>query len=481
VIYQMYPCLRYLVPRFIGGVLVLTCMCLLFFSCSPAQKYEATIESIRAHKVPQWFDDAKFGIFIHWGLYSVPGWAPPIGEPGKVDWDKWFRNNPYAEWYANTMKFEDSPTRQYHHQTYGEKFGYYDFIPIFNEENKKWDPNNWAKFFKQAGARYVVLTTKHHDGFTLWPSRVKNPKVTDCNINSPRDIVGELTSAVRGQGLKIGLYYSGGLDWTIDDTRIDNLKQNLSTPQTKEYIRYVDAHWRELIDRYKPAVLWNDIGYPRNADVLGLFAYYYNNVPDGVINNRWSVSFCDFTTPEYAKYDKITPKKWETCRGIGFSFGYNRNETEEHTLSADAIVDLLIDITSKNGNLLLNVGPTADGTIPELQAERLREVGRWLAINGQAIYGTRPWIKAEASAEPNVPIRFTTKKNTLYAILLDKPSSLRITVKSLVAPKNAKIRMLGTKGNLKWSQQGDDLVVMLPDSPPGDYAWCLEIRPAPKK
>ena len=138
-------------------------------------RYEPTWESISQHQAPEWFQDAKLGIFIHWGLYSVPGWATPTGELGKVDRNVWFKNNPYAEWYLNTLKIEGSPTEEYHAKTYGTDFGYLDFIPIFNEQVKGWNPDEWAELFREVGARYVVLTSKHHDGFTLWPSREKIP------------------------------------------------------------------------------------------------------------------------------------------------------------------------------------------------------------------------------------------------------------------------------------------------------------------
>ena len=131
----------------------------------------------------------------------MPAWAPPTGELGKVDWNVWFKNNPYAEWYMNTLKFEDSPTRQHHVQTYGKDFDYLDFIPEFNKQIAKWDPNAWAKLFQEVGARYVVLTSKHHDGFTLWPSQVKNPNRPDNRQHADRDLVGELTTAVRAEGL----------------------------------------------------------------------------------------------------------------------------------------------------------------------------------------------------------------------------------------------------------------------------------------
>src|SRR2546425_10343841 len=161
-----------------------------------AKHYDATWESIRTHTVPEWYNDAKLGIFIHWGLYSVPAWAPPTGELGKVDWNKWFIENPYAEWYLNTLRIVDSPTYKHHIATYGSNFDYYRFAGDFNKGLEKWQPERWASLFKKTGARYVVLTTKHHDGFRLWPSAIQNPHANGRDLSAKRDIVGDLASAV---------------------------------------------------------------------------------------------------------------------------------------------------------------------------------------------------------------------------------------------------------------------------------------------
>ena len=179
--------------------------------------FEPTLESVRKHENPDWYLNAKLGIFVHWGLYSLPGWAPHGGDIGEVfesgDMSNWFRNNSYAEWYLNTLKFADSPTRAWHDKTYGRDFAYDDFAPAFNQALASWDANEMASLFSEVNARYVVLTTKHHDGFTLWKSKIPCPKKP--NYHSERDLVGELTNAVRDQGMRMGLYYSGGLDWGI--------------------------------------------------------------------------------------------------------------------------------------------------------------------------------------------------------------------------------------------------------------------------
>ena len=191
------------------------------------------------------------------------------------------------------------------------------------------EPRAWAKLFAQAGVRYVVLVSKHHDGWTLWPSATPNPFLPGWHAT--RDLVGELGVAVRAQGLRYGLYYSGGLDWTFEPGPIRDLPSLMKCiPQSAQYLAYANAHWRELIARYAPCVMWNDIGYPREADLVQLFADYYAAVPDGVVNDRFVFGrqpHLDFNTPEYSAIADIYPRKWELTRGIGLAFGYNRNET----------------------------------------------------------------------------------------------------------------------------------------------------------
>ncbi len=449
-----------------------------------AQKFAPNLYSLRQHQVPDWFHDAKLGLFPVWGLYSVPGWAPPTGELGKVDPQRWFIENPYAEWYWNTMEIKESPTWKRHLEVYGKDFQYEDFVPVFLKESEKWNPDQWAKIFKDAGARYVVFTTKFHDGYPLWPSQVENPNRRVGQLGAARDYVGELTAAVRRQGMKMGVYYSGGLDWTFLGPPIADFRGVFSAiPQTPEYARYADAHWRELIERYQPSILWNDISYPEKGDFPGIVADYYNRIPEGVINNRFGrrPENADFTTPEYSSYTKITEKKWEATRGVGYSFGYNQAEGPEHVLSADALVDLLVDIVSKNGNLLLAVGPRGDGSIPEIQLERIRQLGQWLRTNGEAIYGTRYWVTAEGTTTGGARVRFTQKGDSVYALLLDEPKNARVTIRQLWAAAGTAIELLGGEDKLKWRQEGQDLAITLPGRLPGSYAYALKITPKPWK
>ncbi|UCH71892.1 MAG: alpha-L-fucosidase [Thermoplasmatales archaeon] len=443
---------------------------------------------MKTHQVPEWFHDMKLGIFIHWGLFSVPAYAAgklTLGESEKRGIEEHFKNNPYAEWYLNSLRIDGSPTQKFHKEYYGDHFSYDEFAPIFNEEIKKWNPDEMVELFKKAGAKYVVLVTKHHDGFLLWPS--KYPNLKKDNYYASRDIVGELSEAVKNRGLKMGFYYSGALDWSWNPNPITDGKSFVSNGPTEiEYTRYANNHWYELIDKYDPIILWNDIGYPPNTNVYEIFAYFYNKHPDGIINDRWRqyhksdikhppVRHFDFRTPEYEKMPEITKYKWESCRGVGYSFGYNKLETEEDYLTPEDLIRMFIDIVSKNGNLLLNLGPMSDGSIPELQKRAVLGLGEWLAKNGEAIYGTRPWERAEGKTTDDIDIRFTQKNNVLYIHLLEKPYGDKLTIISLTIPESKNIQLLGIKENLSWKQNGENLVVCLPEEIFESAAYVLKV------
>ncbi len=447
---------------------------------TPPKHYEPTIASLDTHPLPAWYDDAKLGIFIHWGLYSVPGWAEPQ-DPNHITGG--VGNTPYAEWYYNSMRNPGSPTQKYHAEHYGADYNYYNFMPIFNQEIEKWDPEKMAAIFRDAGAKYVVLTSKHHEGFTLWPSKVPNPN--QPGLHATRDLVGELSEAVRKDGMKMGLYYSGGYDWTFDRGPIEaDHDYETVQPQSTAYGKYADAQVEELITKYHPSILWNDINWPKSGNALQVEADYYNATPDGVIDDRFGIAHYDFSSPEYSKLDQISEKKWEECRGIGLSFGYNRAEGELQTMKPREVIELLVDIVSKNGNLLLDVGPQADGTIPEIQVSRLRALGAWLKQNGEAIYGTHPWTRANGTTNQldadgrAVDLRFTQKDGALFATLMGKPASSTILLHNLKAAQGSAITLLGANDSLKWTQKAADLEVTLPANLPGSYDWVLRLSPA---
>jgi alpha-L-fucosidase len=450
--------------------------------------YAPTKGSLDEHPLPAWFADAKLGIFVHWGPYSVPAWAPTgvaLADLAKQGWDKAFAGNPYAEWYWNTLAFPESATRAHHDATYGPGFPYERFGETFRAATRDWSPDPWARLFARAGARYVVLTTKHHDGFLLWPSAHQSPRMRGWR--SERDLVGELTRSVRASGMRMGLYYSGGIDWPFEGRPVRDIAGLVKAiPQGEEYARYADAHWRELIERYAPSVLWNDIGYPKAAEPLRLMADYYARVPDGVVNNRFttfgyaaSEQHHDFTTPEYAVLAEAVPGKWESCRGIGHSFGWNRAETDADLISVEKLVHLLADVVAKNGNLLLNVGPTADGSIPWPQVERLLGLGGWLDVNGEAIFGTRPWLRAAATTSDGRAVRFTRKADAVYAIVLGAAQRERVRIPALGALANTRVELLGRSGALGFTSDANGLEVALPGPGDGSPALALRIVPEP--
>jgi alpha-L-fucosidase len=409
---------------------------------------------------------------------SAPSCCGKLLEPPDYG-REFFTHIPYVEWYPNTILIDGSPAQLHHVATYGPGFPYEDFRPQFEAAAAGWSADAWADLFQLAGARYVVLVTKHHDGFALWPTGVPHP--TRPGWHMARDVVGELTSAVRRRCMRMGLYYSGGFDWSIQPGPVETALDALTVlPQTPEYIDYADAQWRELIARYRPAALWNDIGYPSTAGALQLFADYYNALPDGVINDRFSLlagtTHHDYVTPEFTVLTDISATKFETVRGMGRGFGYNQNETEADYETADGLVHLLVDVVSKNGNLLLNVGPMADGTIPAPQVTRLQAMGAWLAVNGEAIFATRPWVRAEGVTGDGTPLRFTASQDgtRLFAIVLGPLPAGEITLVGVGSTARA-VSLLGTEGELPATASGADLRIMLPPSPPPQAAHVFAL------
>ena len=337
--------------------------------------------------LPDWFATPQLGIFVHWTMATVPAFAPLTDDPFTLaeqhGWEYAITNTPYVEWYENSLALTDSPVAQYHQQHYGPQ-PYEAFAPTWVQAQSAWDANEWAHTFAATGATYVVLVTKHHDGFCLWPTDTPNPFLPEWHTE--RDVVGELAVAVRAAGMRFGVYYSGGLDWTFVGPRTgqpirDFRSMIAAIPRSAEYEAHATAHWHELIDRYQPDVLWNDIHWAFDAQPL--FDYYYARVPHGVVNDRFNIPgvkagtvHADFVTPEYrSRPADGDTRKFEVCRGLGRSFGYNAQETEADYLAVDDLLQLHHDVLGAGGNLLLNVGPMADGTIAPEQMVRLRALG----------------------------------------------------------------------------------------------------------
>jgi len=447
------------------------------------------MSELEGRPLPGWYDDAKLGIFVHWTAAAVPAFAPirdsPFDLAADGGWEEAMRCSPYTEWYWNSISIEGSPAAEHHARVHGGR-PYDDFVAQFLAGHAGWQPEPWADLFQQAGARYVVLVTKHHDGVLLWPSETPNPHKE--RWASDRDLVGEMAAQVRERGMRFGTYYSGGLDWTFGGLPMtDFASMYTAIPQTEEYLAYADAHWRELIDRYRPDVLWNDIGYPAAGDLEGLFAEYYAAIPDGVVNNRFDwmaqtagARHCDFVTPEYSTKGDLA-RKWESTRGIGTSFGFNREESDATYLAPDELVRMFIDIVAHGGNLLLNVGPTGDGVIPFAQAHRLLALGWWLRTNGDGIYGTRPWVRQTGTTGEGHDVRFTHSPvdDALNAIVCATPSGAVVEL-DVTPATGADVRLLGhAEAPLTWEATSGGARVTLPGRPAEAPALTLRITPAP--
>ena len=396
------------------------------------QKYEPTWDSLDKRPIPAWFLDAKFGIFIHWGVYSVPAWR-------KVTEGRYAS---YAEWYyARVMFNPENGGEEFHRENFGKDFEYRDFGPLFKAE--LFDPDLWADLFARSGARYVVLTSKHHDGYCLWPTRSPYKKEWNSLAVGPkRDLVGELTRAVRAKGLRMGLYYSI-IEWESNWTHRTESGYFIPKKLVDKYKipedKYVDAHMipqlKELVVNYQPAVIFSDAGeWDRTAaewKTLDFLAWLYNQAPNKdevVVNDRFGKDMTakhgDYFSSEYQDADGVGAyHPWEESRGVGGSYGFNRAENIDDYQTSEALVHELVDIVSRGGNLLLNVGPTADGRIPVIMQQRLIDIGGWLAINGEAIFASRSWNGAGSLRVQNPQMYFTHKGADLYVICTEWPAA----------------------------------------------------------
>lgn len=472
-------------------------------------KFQASWSSLQQFSVPTWYENAKFGIFIHWGVYSVPA----------------YKN----EWYSRNMYLAGSDEFKHHVETYGpqSKFGYKDFIPQFKAEN--FDPDHWAELFRKAGARYIVPVAEHHDGFAMYDSAYS--RWTATQMGPKRDLIGDLAAAVRKQGLVFGVsnhraehwwFMNGGktFDSDVQNPEFSDLYgPAMPGPLNHETPGWLDRHWTpepdtafledwllrncELVDKYQPQIVYFDWWIEQTIfePYLQKFsAYYYNRAEQwgrGVAINYKHVAFPTGTAVfdvERGQLAGINPLFWQTDTAVAKkSWGYVQDQDYK---TADAIVGDLIDIVSKNGTLLLNIGPRPDGTIPAPEEQILSGIGEWLAINGEAIYETRPWKRfgegliqtAEGeftdTARPaytGQDIRFTTKGDVLYATALAWPGEQCVihslgTTAGLWPNRIQDVRLLGHDEPLTWSHDADALRVQMPAQKPCDYAFVLRIR-----
>lgn len=447
------------------------------------QKYEPTWESIDTRPCPQWFTDAKFGIFIHWGVYSVPAWR-------KVTSGLYAS---YAEWYyARVMKDTINGGKAFHEKVYGEDFEYREFAPMFKAE--LFEPDEWAKLFKRSGAKYVVLTSKHHDGYCLWDT--ESPFKTNWNsmdIGPKRDLLKELSIAVNNVGLKMGIYYSV-IEW---ETHPRKGKFFIDEKYVNKYgipdERYVDDHLqfqlKELVNNYKPSLIFFDAGEWENDDNYWkskeFLSWLYSESPiknEVVVNDRFFKGMPgnhgDYFSSEYKDANGVGKNHpWEESRGIGGSYGFNRDENIDDYSTTTELIHELIEIVSSGGNLLLNVGPTADGRIPVIMQERLVEIGEWLAINGEAIYETKPLSNQNIYTQ-NDHVFITVKNDNLYLICTNWPED-KLFLKG-VDKKISGINLLGYSKETQWLQEDNNIAITPPmmkiSEMPCQHAWVFKVE-----
>ena len=484
------------------------------------EKYTEDWSSLKHHQTPDWFRDAKFGIYFHWGPYSVPAYE-----------NEWYSHWMYVDKnhpeYPYNKKFNE-----HHVATYGplDQFGYKDFIPMFRAE--KFDPKAWASLFKKAGARFAGPVAEHADGFAMWDSQLTEWDAVDKGPK--RDIVGELEKAIRAEGLKfITTYHRHWLfGWFPTwDTSLDAGQPEFSGlygPKVNkgDFIYPYDPNgnkprpdyypmgdfnfnqqWtnrlKELIDNYHPDLIWLD----NKVDVIDesyrkkFLAYYYNEAQKRNQEVAVTYKFEDFAQGsaildvERARMSEKKSFPWLTDDSVDWkSWSHIKNPDYKST---NRLIDVLVDIVSKNGCLLLNITPRADGTIPEPVQERLLEIGSWLDQNGEAIYDTRPWTiygegptqvqeghLSEQQNEDNTArdIRFTQKGDVLYAIALDWPKNNELQIHSLGLDKNllqtkiTAIELIGHSEKLQWEQTAGYLSVRLPEKSLGNYAYAFRIQ-----
>jgi alpha-L-fucosidase len=492
-------------------VFLLILLVCLNYSMIAQVTYTPTYQSLDSRPIPGWFEDAKFGIFIHWGPYSVPAWSP---------------KGSYSEWYQMWLKNKKTGGNvapdakeiwQHHQETYGTHYSYYNFGSDFKAAD--FDPKYWASLFERAGAKYIVLTSKHHDGFCLWPSKEADKSWgfpwNSYSTGAKRDLIGELKKEVDKTSVKFGLYYSL-YEW------FNPLYQKADKSE------YVNNHMlpqmRELINTYQPWSFWTDGSWDHPSDVWKskeFISWLFNESPvknKVVINGRWGSDIKkggpyvgNFISTEYDGVEALS-RPWEECRGIGYSFGYNRNEDIEDYNSSVTLIHMLIDIVSHGGNLLLDIGPDGNGKIPPVMQERLLDIGEWLKINGEAIYGSRKWkrsvqwslgihsdgatykadhklsylggdfiLKQTLNPDPGYAVKemfFTAKGSNLYVILPKWNTAGKILIKDLNL-KLSKISLIESGQELKYKNVGSDLEIYLPAFDPNliksKYAFTLKI------
>ena len=462
------------------------------------KKYEATWESLAQWETPQWFRDAVFGIYWHWGPYSVAGYG-------------------YSCWYGSSMyepnegpDYRGGDCYKHHVEVWGDpftQFGYKDFIPLLTAA--KWDPEAWAGLFKEIGADFAGPCAEHHDNFSMWDSKVTmwNP----VNMGPHRDIVGDISKALKAQNVKfiVTFHNNGCNNWNYFNGGRTGCPEGVDVNNPDYYGLYGEPHdspgarhrmclkfyskAMEVIDKYDPQMIWLEGCMDKEIIeryMPKLMAYYFDkNEKMGqgvVVTHKGNDLPLECSPLDFEGGGKKEPdrRRWQTdipLPGCSWAYEYTITMTpEEIEKNAGAMVDDIVDRTSKNGVTLLSIGPRADGTIPEYQIEMLKKLGRWMKVNKEALYKTTPAPFSEGGVEAwkAGTIRFTETADDLYIIELNKPAAGEVIPAIKLSPGSA-IRMLGSAKNLPWHQEGANVIIdKMPDKLPCDHAWSFKIKKA---
>ncbi|XP_069692564.1 alpha-L-fucosidase-like [Periplaneta americana] len=429
-------------------------------------RYDPTWDSLDSRPLPQWYDDAKFGIFIHWGVFAVPGFG--------------------SEWFWNSWKGNSSSYVEFMEKNYPPGFTYQDFGREFTAEF--YNPDDWADIFKNSGAKYVVLTSKHHEGYTLWPSKTAF-SWNAVDVGAHRDLLGDLANSIRTKtDLKFGLYHSL-YEW-YNPLYMSDKNNGFQTQLFVEQKTMPELY--ELVENYKPEVIWSDGEWEAPDDYWtsrDFIAWLYNESPvkdTVVVNDRWGQGDLGKHGDFYTYADRYNPgvllqHKWENCMTIDkYSWGFRRNARFADFLTMDELVQTLAETVSCGGNLLMNVGPTKDGMIAPIYEERLRSMGEWLEVNGEAIYSSRPWASQNDTITPGV---WYTKSGDnvvdpiVYAIVLDWPQGNILTLGAPQLADQSTISLLGYSQPLQWTAESGSIQVQFPDKAEvkTEWAWVLKL------
>ncbi|XP_052780779.1 alpha-L-fucosidase-like isoform X3 [Mya arenaria] len=433
-----------------------------------AVRYDPTWDSLDTRPNPAWYDESKIGIFLHWGVFSVPSLL-----------SEWF----WMQWEGEKNK----RAIEYMSANYKPDFTYADFAKDFDVD--LFDPNEWADIFNASGAQYIVLTSKHHEGYTNWPSKYSF-SWNSMDVGPHRDLVGDLATAIRSKtNIHFGLYHSL-FEWFHPLY----LRDKANKWKTNEFVTSKTMpELYELVNTYKPDVIWSDGDWEAPDTYWNsteFIAWLYNDSPvkDTIVtNDRWGQGVTCHHGGFLTCSDRYNPgvlqkRKWENAMTVDSqSWGYRRDATLKDMLTMESLLATLASTVSCGGNMLINVGPTKDGRIIPLFEERLRALGVWLQLNGQAIYGTKPWTHQNDTIAKNV--WYTSKKNTdggldVYAILLNFPDPGQFVLGAPTASPDTKVTLLGYSDPLTW-KGSKGISITIPAIPfnrmPCQYAWVLKL------